>query len=90
MLTNREAKQATCSCGKQSALHCDCAQAGTENAIRGARCSCRARPAGQCTCDRAATENQPLSDGSTCSCGARPAGMFLLPLSLLICSWVCG
>lgn len=72
------AKQATCSCGKQSALHCTCAKSTTENKVDGARCSCRARPAGQCTCDRASTENQKPAD--PCACGVRPAGT-CLPLS---------
>lgn len=69
------AQQATCSCGKQSALHCTCDKAARENAIEGPRCSCRARPAGECTCDRAATENMKPT-GSTCQCGVRPAGAF--------------
>ncbi|TRX92094.1 hypothetical protein FHL15_006961 [Xylaria flabelliformis] len=67
------AKQATCSCGKQSALHCTCQKAAAENALGGARCSCRARPAGQCTCENAAKENIAPT-GSTCECGSRPAG----------------
>lgn len=68
------AKQATCSCGKTHALHCNCERAPKENAVEGPRCSCRARPAGECTCDRAATENSKPAT-SSCSCGARPAGM---------------
>ncbi|KAI1636854.1 hypothetical protein F4809DRAFT_607380 [Biscogniauxia mediterranea] len=71
--TLHTAKQATCSCGKQSALHCTCEKAPTENTVVGARCSCRARPAGQCNCDNAAKENAAVS-GSTCECGARAAG----------------
>ncbi|KAI1303853.1 hypothetical protein F5Y03DRAFT_359273 [Xylaria venustula] len=67
------AKQATCSCGNKSALHCTCQRAETENSLSGARCSCRARPAGQCTCENAAKENTAPS-GSTCECGSRPAG----------------
>ncbi|KAI0812907.1 hypothetical protein GGR55DRAFT_638356 [Xylaria sp. FL0064] len=67
------AKQATCSCGKQSALHCTCQRATTENTLSGARCSCRARPAGQCTCDRAAKENAAPPSDNVCQCGARPA-----------------
>lgn len=66
------AKQATCSCGKQSALNCTCEKAPYENKLSGARCSCRARPAGECNCDRASKENEPVS-GSTCACGVRPA-----------------
>lgn len=65
------AKQATCSCGKQSALNCNCDKATTENEITGARCSCRARPAGECNCDNAASENSPVK-GNSCACGARP------------------
>ncbi|KAB5566268.1 hypothetical protein GE09DRAFT_1284084 [Coniochaeta sp. 2T2.1] len=69
------AKQATCSCGKTHALHCNCEKAAKENHIEGPRCSCRARPAGECTCDRAATENTNLTKPATssCACGARPA-----------------
>ena len=67
------AKQATCSCGEQSALHCSCNKASLENTLGGPRCSCRARPAGQCTCDRSPSENATPT-GSTCSCGARPSG----------------
>ncbi|KAL4812598.1 hypothetical protein BDW67DRAFT_169807 [Aspergillus spinulosporus] len=65
------AAQARCSCGKESALHCTCNKAPSENSIHGARCSCRARPAGQCTCERAASENNPVK-GQTCPCGKRP------------------
>merc|ERR1712169_158015 len=46
------AQKATCSCGKQSAMHCTCEKKATENTLQGARCSCRARPAGQCACDQ--------------------------------------
>lgn len=35
------AAQAKCSCGKESALHCTCNKASTENAVSGPRCSCR-------------------------------------------------
>ena len=73
------AKQATCSCGKQSALHCTCDKANSENAVEGPRCSCRARPAGQCTCDRASAENQKPT-GNACACGTRPAGKHRFPL----------
>ncbi|KAF3387000.1 hypothetical protein F1880_000079 [Penicillium rolfsii] len=66
------AAQAKCSCGKESALHCTCNKASTENQISGARCSCRSRPAGQCTCERAVTENKPVQ-GETCACGSRPS-----------------
>ncbi|TPX18365.1 uncharacterized protein E0L32_011740 [Thyridium curvatum] len=66
------AQQAKCSCGQQSALHCTCNKASTENTVTGPRCSCRARPAGQCTCDRATSENTKPT-GQTCTCGARPA-----------------
>ncbi|KAI9151493.1 Proline iminopeptidase [Paramyrothecium foliicola] len=65
------AKQATCSCGQKSAMHCTCDKASSENKVEGPRCSCRARPAGECTCDRAATENTKPA-GATCQCGARP------------------
>ncbi|KAM7215238.1 hypothetical protein V8F06_009376 [Rhypophila decipiens] len=70
---------ATCSCGKQSALHCTCDKATSENSVFGPRCSCRARPAGECTCERAATENaNPIAVGvSACACGVRPAGRSL-------------
>jgi hypothetical protein len=71
------AQQATCSCGKKSALYCNCEKAKEENAVSGARCSCRARPAGECTCDRAATENAKPA-GSLCSCGKRGAGTSLI------------
>merc|ERR1712000_328043 len=67
------AQKATCSCGKQSAMHCTCDKKATENTLQGARCSCRARPAGQCTCDRASTENITPT-GNTCACGQRSAG----------------
>ncbi|KAL8408879.1 hypothetical protein RB594_007347 [Gaeumannomyces avenae] len=73
------ATQAKCSCGKQSALHCTCEKAATENSVSGARCSCRARPAGECNCDRAGSENVRPT-GSACACGSRPAGTcFSLP-----------
>lgn len=71
------AKQATCSCGQQSALHCTCDKATSENEVAGPRCSCRARPAGECTCDRASDENSTLS-GATCQCGSRPSGKVLI------------
>jgi hypothetical protein len=35
------ASQAKCSCGQQSALHCTCGKAESENKIEGPRCSCR-------------------------------------------------
>jgi hypothetical protein len=35
------AAQAKCSCGKESALHCTCNKASSENEISGPRCSCR-------------------------------------------------
>lgn len=35
------AAQAKCSCGKESALHCTCSKAASENEISGPRCSCR-------------------------------------------------
>ncbi|KAL8381616.1 hypothetical protein RB595_005751 [Gaeumannomyces hyphopodioides] len=66
------ATQAKCSCGKQSALHCTCEKAATENSVSGARCSCRARPAGECNCERAGSENVRPT-GSACACGSRPA-----------------
>ncbi|KAL1888035.1 hypothetical protein Sste5346_009832 [Sporothrix stenoceras] len=44
------AQNATCSCGKQSALHCNCDRASAENTTSGDRCSCGQRPAGACTC----------------------------------------
>ncbi|KAL1617456.1 hypothetical protein SLS54_007748 [Diplodia seriata] len=34
------AKEATCSCGKQKALHCTCEKASMENKLSGATCSC--------------------------------------------------
>ncbi|GKT49574.1 uncharacterized protein ColSpa_09755 [Colletotrichum spaethianum] len=71
-LSSRSAQQAKCSCGQQSALHCTCSKASTENSVAGPRCSCRARPAGECTCDRASTENTKPA-GETCACGVRPA-----------------
>lgn len=76
-------KEATCSCGKKHALHCNCEKAAEENKLEGPRCSCRARPAGQCTCDRASTEN--VKPTSTCSCGARPAGLSSSPGRRLCC-----
>ncbi|QQK39919.1 copper resistance protein Crd2 [Penicillium digitatum] len=65
------AAQAKCSCGQQSALHCSCNRASSENVVSGPRCSCRSRPAGQCTCERSVTENQTIT-GETCACGSRP------------------
>ena len=35
------ASKAVCSCGKQSALHCSCERAASENKVEGPRCSCR-------------------------------------------------
>ena len=67
------AQQATCSCGKQSALECNCEKATTENSVEGARCSCKSRPAGQCNCARADTENKK-SCGDSCDCGCRVSG----------------
>lgn len=67
------AQQATCSCGKQSALKCNCEKATTENSVEGARCSCKSRPAGQCNCARADTENKK-SCGDSCDCGCRVSG----------------
>lgn len=84
--SSQTAQKATCSCGEQSALHCTCAKANTENVLEGPRCSCRARPAGQCTCDRASTENAPVS-GSTCQCGARPASKCYSPY-LRFATWM--
>lgn len=83
------AKQATCSCGKESALHCSCDKAATENSVSGPRCSCRARPAGECTCERASTENtNPIAVGvSACACGVRPAGrcfIFFVAIAMFI------
>lgn len=54
------AKEATCSCGKKAALHCDCEKSSTENKITGARCSCSTfysfYPYGMlCECDIQAT-----------------------------------
>ena len=49
-LTLAIAKNATCSCGKQSALHCTCDRSAAENSTSGDRCSCGQRPAGACTC----------------------------------------
>ncbi|KAK5718755.1 hypothetical protein LTR15_008489 [Elasticomyces elasticus] len=64
------ASEAKCSCGKQSALHCNCEKAQTENKLQGARCSCNQRPAGECTCSRAQTENAEPK-GESCACGKR-------------------
>ncbi|KAI7654191.1 hypothetical protein KC318_g13742, partial [Hortaea werneckii] len=63
-------KEATCSCGKQPALHCNCEKAQAENKTAGARCSCQQRPAGSCTCSRSSTENTKPT-GATCACGQR-------------------
>lgn len=35
------AQKATCTCGKQSAMHCTCDKKSSENSVHGARCSCR-------------------------------------------------
>ncbi|KAK8194245.1 hypothetical protein M8818_007433 [Zalaria obscura] len=64
--------EATCSCGKQPAMHCNCEKSSTENKTTGARCSCNQRPAQACTCSRSQTENSKPS-GSTCACGKRTA-----------------
>jgi hypothetical protein len=79
----KTAQQATCSCGKQSALQCNCEKATTENSVSGDRCSCRARPAGKCNCSRSEAENQDQSQkpvsacGEECDCGCRESGKFL-------------
>lgn len=69
------AATSTCSCGKRSALDCNCDKASTENKVTGPRCSCRGRPAGECTCDRAETENAAPT-GEKCACGMRSASKF--------------
>ncbi|KAI1324745.1 hypothetical protein F5Y16DRAFT_380271 [Xylariaceae sp. FL0255] len=53
------AKQATCSCGKNSALQCSCAKAATENDTSGDRCQCGKRRAGQCTCGNQQSATNP-------------------------------
>ncbi|KAL0265206.1 hypothetical protein SLS55_001171 [Diplodia seriata] len=73
------AKEATCSCGKQKALHCTCEKASMENKLSGATCSCgmsrtlpsdlSQRSAGACTCNRASEEN--TVSGDKCACGKR-------------------
>ncbi|KAF1814723.1 copper resistance protein Crd2 [Eremomyces bilateralis CBS 781.70] len=63
------AAEATCSCGKQPALHCNCEKRVAENAVSGATCSCGRREAGHCTCKRSDKENTVPS--STCACGKR-------------------
>lgn len=70
---NPPVQQATCSCGKQSALNCTCSAAPAENTITGPTCSCGARPVGKCTCNNASSENESPK-GPTCMCGARPCG----------------
>ncbi|OAA57905.1 copper resistance protein [Niveomyces insectorum RCEF 264] len=44
------AQNATCSCGKEAALHCTCGRAAAENSTAGPRCMCGQRAAGTCTC----------------------------------------
>lgn len=57
------ATQAKCSCGKQSALECNCEKAKTENTVAGARCSCRksssAPPRTRCCGELALTTTSP-------------------------------
>merc|ERR1712000_44651 len=49
------AQKATCSCGKQSAMHCTCEKKATENTLpSGNTCACGQRSAGSCTCEKAA------------------------------------
>ncbi|QDS75225.1 hypothetical protein FKW77_000332 [Venturia effusa] len=47
------AAEAKCSCGKQSALHCTCEKASTENVVPANPCACGQRAADACTCGRA-------------------------------------
>lgn len=87
------AQQATCSCGKRSALQCNCERASTENSVEGPRCSCTARPAGQCTCERASVENQKSTGG--CPCAQTPAGCGCVQASSEVkesagCQGACG
>lgn len=63
--SNNPAQKATCSCGKQSALHCDCNRQATENSTAGDRCSCGQRPAGECTCDSNANAASALETDFT-------------------------
>lgn len=46
------ASKSTCSCGKQSALHCNCEKAPVENAVppKNEACLCGKRQKGHCTC----------------------------------------
>ncbi|ODQ78948.1 hypothetical protein BABINDRAFT_22187, partial [Babjeviella inositovora NRRL Y-12698] len=46
------AAQATCSCGKKAAQHCDCERASTENVkpADNESCNCGQRKKGECTC----------------------------------------
>lgn len=81
LLTPPPGQQATCSCGKQSALHCTCEKAPQENAVTGPTCSCGSRPVGKCTCNNASAENK-APGGNTCPCGQRPSGMCSTPCLL--------
>ncbi|KAK7566238.1 adaptin N terminal region-domain-containing protein [Phyllosticta paracitricarpa] len=74
------AQEATCSCGKQKALHCTCEKASIENNVSGATCSCGQRAAGACTCNRAGEEN--TISGDKCACGKRPSTEPLRPPTL--------
>lgn len=44
------AAKATCSCGKQPALKCNCDKANVENAIPTNACACGKRASSACTC----------------------------------------
>lgn len=56
------AQEARCSCGAQSARHCNCSRAEVENSKPSSTCSCGMRRQNECTCSRAAIENS-LRDG---------------------------
>lgn len=51
------AKEATCSCGKQPALQCNCNKAADENKLPGNTCVCGKRAEGSCTCGRTDSNN---------------------------------
>ncbi|KAG5363337.1 hypothetical protein CJU89_2506 [Yarrowia sp. B02] len=57
--------EATCSCGKMPAQHCDCSKAAVENVKPTDACSCGMRQATQCTCSRKNEENSGLMEGET-------------------------
>ena len=84
------ATQAKCSCGQQSALHCNCEKKATENVVAGPRCSCSMtslapilpNPNGPLLGARPAGEctcdraqtENQKVTGSSCACGQRAAG----------------